>query len=80
MQDLGPGTGRLTVEPVELEMGVFGMQFNLRRDGIDYSMVVHETRNAHQQMEIAKMLQERLDLAIQFALEDAKARESTGGE
>lgn len=73
MKDEGPGTGRLTVEPVELEMGVFGMQFNLRREGIDYSMVVHETRNAHQQMEIAKMLQERLDLAMQFAIEDAQS-------
>jgi hypothetical protein len=75
MKDEGPGTGRLTVEPVELEMGVFGMQFNLRRDGIDYSMVVHETRNAHQQMEIAKMLQDRLDLAMQFAIEDARTRD-----
>ena len=63
----------LNVEPIELEMGIWGLRINFKRDGIDYSMNVHETRNGRHAAAMARMLEERIYLAIGHAVEKATA-------
>ncbi len=64
----------VSVEAIELEMGVYGLRVSFQRDGVDYTMNLHETRNAHHAATMARMLQDRISLAVALAVADATGR------